>query len=224
MTAQILKLLGNKRGYDVLRNPLLNKGSAFTPAERVKLGLDGILPPQFNDMAMQAQRSYAGIERHRAPIDKYVALAALQDRNEHLFYRVVRDHIEEFMPIIYTPTVGQATREFSHVFQHSRGLWITPASRGRHCNGAAQCGRRASHPLDGGHRQRIDSRYRRSGRGRHRHLDRQVVAVHRRGRCTSGGNAAHQHRRGHRQQSAARRSAVSRPPARRGCAARSTTR
>jgi malate dehydrogenase (oxaloacetate-decarboxylating) len=130
MTGQILKLLGNKRGYDVLRNPLLNKGSAFTPAERVKLGLDGILPPQFNDMAMQAQRSYAGIERHRAPIDKYVALAALQDRNEHLFYRVVRDHIEEFMPIIYTPTVGQATREYSHVFQHSRGLWITPASRG----------------------------------------------------------------------------------------------
>jgi len=130
MTAQILKLLGNKRGYDVLRNPLLNKGSAFTPAERVKLGLEGILPPQFNDMAMQAQRSYAGIERHRAPIDKYVALAALQDRNEHLFYRVVRDHIEEFMPIIYTPTVGQATREYSHVFQHSRGLWITPASRG----------------------------------------------------------------------------------------------
>lgn len=130
MTAQILKLLGNKRGYDVLRNPLLNKGSAFTPAERVKLGLDGILPPQFNDMAMQAQRTYAGIERQRAPIDKYVALAALQDRNEHLFYRVVRDHIEEFMPIIYTPTVGQATREFSHVFQHSRGLWITPASRG----------------------------------------------------------------------------------------------
>lgn len=130
MTDPILKLLGNKRGYDVLRNPLLNKGSAFTPAERVKLGLEGILPPQFNDMAMQAQRSYEGIARHAAPIDKYVALAALQDRNEHLFYRVVRDHIEEFMPIIYTPTVGQATRDFSHVFQHSRGVWITPASRG----------------------------------------------------------------------------------------------
>ena len=130
MTDQILKLLGNKRGYDVLRNPLLNKGSAFTPAERAKLGLEGILPPQFNDMAMQAQRSYEGIQRHAAPIDKYVALAALQDRNEHLFYRVVRDHIEEFMPIIYTPTVGQATRDFSHVFQHSRGVWITPASRG----------------------------------------------------------------------------------------------
>ena len=63
MTDQIRKLLGNKRGYDVLRNPLLNKGSAFTPAERVALGLEGILPPQYNDMAMQAQRSYAGIQR-----------------------------------------------------------------------------------------------------------------------------------------------------------------
>ena len=130
MTDQILKLLGNKRGYEVLRDPLLNKGSAFTLAERAKLGLEGILPPQVNEMATQAQRSYAGIQRHAAPIDKYVALAALQDRNEHLFYRVVRDHIEEFMPIIYTPTVGQATREYSHVFQHSRGVWITPASRG----------------------------------------------------------------------------------------------
>jgi len=130
MTDQIVKLLGNKRGYDVLRNPLLNKGSAFTLAERAKLGLEGILPPQVNDMAMQARRSYAGIQRHAAPIDKYVALAALLNRNEHLFYRIVCDHIEEFMPIIYTPTVGQATREYSHVFQHSRGVWITPASRG----------------------------------------------------------------------------------------------
>ncbi len=131
MTDQIRKLLGDKRGYDVLRNPLLNKGSAFTPAERVALGLDGIVPPQYNDMTMQAQRTYANIRRQAEPIDKYVALAALQDRNEHLFYRLVRDHIEEFMPIIYTPTVGQATQDFSRVFQRSRGIWITPAMRGR---------------------------------------------------------------------------------------------
>jgi malic enzyme len=109
--------------------PIVEQGFGVHAAERTKLGLEGILPPQFNDMAMQAQRSYEGIQRHAEPIDKYVALAALQDRNEHLFYRVVRDHIEEFMPIIYTPTVGQATRDFSHVFQHSRGVWITP-SRG----------------------------------------------------------------------------------------------
>ena len=131
MTNPILRLLGTKRGYDVLRNPLLNKGSAFTPAERESLGLLGIMPPQYNDMAMQAQRTYANVQRQATPIDKYVALAALQDRNEHLFYRLVCDHIEEFMPIIYTPTVGQATRDFSHVFQRARGVWITPTMYGR---------------------------------------------------------------------------------------------
>jgi len=131
MSEQIHNLLGNRRGYEVLRNPLLNKGSAFTPAERTALGLDGILPPQYNDMSMQAERAYANVQRQPKPIDKYVALAALQDRNEHLFYRVVCDHIEECMPIIYTPTVGQGTREFSRVFQHSRGVWITPDMRGR---------------------------------------------------------------------------------------------
>ena len=140
MTDQILKLLGNKRGYEVLRDPLLNKGSAFTLAERAKLGLEGILPPQVNEMATQAQRSYAGIQRHAAPIDKYVALAALLNRNEHLFYRVVCDHIEEFMPIIYTPTVGQATREYSHVFQHSRGAVDHTGVARRHRNSAAQRG------------------------------------------------------------------------------------
>src|SRR4030095_417018 len=108
MSDQILQLLGNKRGYDVLRDPLLNKGSAFTLAERAKLGLEGILPQQGTDMATQAQRSYTGIQRHAAPIDKYVALAALLDRNEHLFYRVVCDHIDEFMPITHTPTMGRA--------------------------------------------------------------------------------------------------------------------
>ena len=130
MTQQIKALLGSRRGYAVLRNPLLNKGSAFTPAERLALGLEGILPPQFNDMALQAQRTYANIQRQTTPIDKYVALAALQDRNEHLFYRLMADHIEEFLPIIYTPTVGQATRDFSHVFQRSRGVWITQAMQG----------------------------------------------------------------------------------------------
>jgi malate dehydrogenase (oxaloacetate-decarboxylating) len=131
MSEQVRKLLGDRRGYEVLRNPLLNKGSAFTPAERAALGLDGILPPQCSDMSMQAERAYANVQRHTKPIDKFVALAALHDRNEHLFYRVVCDHIEECMPIIYTPTVGQGTREFSHVFQHSRGVWITSDMRGK---------------------------------------------------------------------------------------------
>jgi malate dehydrogenase (oxaloacetate-decarboxylating) len=130
MSDPIRRLLGNRRGYDVVRDPLLNKGSAFTPAERTALGLVGILPPQSQDMARQIQRTYAGICRQPTPIDKYVALTALQDRNEHLFYRVLRDHLEEFMPIIYTPTVGEATRDYSRVFQRARGLWVTPEMRG----------------------------------------------------------------------------------------------
>lgn len=130
MSDKTLKILGSKRGYEILRNPLLNKGSAFTPAEREALGLDGIVPPQYNGISMQAQRTYANIRRQATPIDKYVALAALQDRNEHLFYRLLQDHIEEFVPIIYTPTVGEATRDFSRVFQRARGVWIVPSMRG----------------------------------------------------------------------------------------------
>jgi len=126
----IRRLLGSRRGYDVVRDPLLNKGSAFTPAERTALGLVGILPPQSQDMARQARRVYAGICRQSTPLDKYVALTALQDRNEHLFYRVLNDHLEEFMPIIYTPTVGEATHDYSRVFQRARGLWVTPEMRG----------------------------------------------------------------------------------------------
>jgi malic enzyme len=125
------EVLGSKRGYDLVRDPLLNKGSAFTQSEREALGLLGILPPRVNSMAAQAQRTYANIQRAGAPIDKYVALMALQDRNEHLFYRLLLDHLKEFLPIVYTPTVGQATQDYSHVFQRSRGVWITPAMRGR---------------------------------------------------------------------------------------------
>jgi malate dehydrogenase (oxaloacetate-decarboxylating) len=123
---------------------LLNKGSAFTPAERDALDLVGILPPQHHDMATQARRTYGTIHRQTTPIDKYVALAALQDRNEHLFYRLLRDHLEEFMPIIYTPTVGEATRDYSRVFQRARGVWITPPMRGRIAAilRSAACGRR----------------------------------------------------------------------------------
>jgi malic enzyme len=124
-------LLGGRRGYDLVRNPLLNKGSAFTLAEREALDLLGILPPRVNSMEQQARRTYANIGRATTPIDKYVALMALQDRNEHLFYRLLLDHLKEFLPIVYTPTVGQATQDYSKVFQRSRGVWITPAMRGR---------------------------------------------------------------------------------------------
>ena len=120
-----------KRGYDVIRDPLLNKGTAFTLEERRTLGLSGLLPSEVNTMDQQARRAYAGIERQSDPLARYVALSALQDRNEYLFYRLLNEHLAALMPIVYTPTVGLATQNFSHVFQRGRGVWITPDCRGR---------------------------------------------------------------------------------------------
>jgi malate dehydrogenase (oxaloacetate-decarboxylating) len=120
-----------QRGADLYRDPLLNKGSAFTPQERASLGLDGLLPSRVNTMAQQVRRIHMTLDRLRDPFDKYLELSGLQDRNEQLFYRVLCDQLKALMPIIYTPTVGKATREFSHVFRRARGVWITPDHRGR---------------------------------------------------------------------------------------------
>jgi malic enzyme len=120
-----------QRGYGLIRDPLLNKGTAFTPEERRQLGLEGLLPSRVNSLDQQVFRNVQQLSAHRDPLDRYVMLADLQDRNEQLFYRVLTDHLETFMPIVYTPTVGRATREFSHVFRRGRGVWITPDHRGR---------------------------------------------------------------------------------------------
>jgi malic enzyme len=120
-----------RRGAELYRDPLLNKGSAFTPQERAVLGLDGLLPSRVNSMAQQVRRIHMTLDRLRDPFDKYLELSGLQDRNEQLFYRVLIDQLEALMPVIYTPTVGRATREFSHVFRRARGVWITPDHRGR---------------------------------------------------------------------------------------------
>ncbi|HEX7035667.1 MAG TPA: NAD-dependent malic enzyme [Pseudomonadales bacterium] len=119
------------RGHAVLRDPLLNKGSAFTPEERSLLGLNGLLPPACQTQDQQAVRVYRRLSVLSDPLDRYRALAALQDRNEHLYYRLLMDHLAELMPVIYTPTVGLATQRFSEVFERGRGVWITPADRGR---------------------------------------------------------------------------------------------
>ena len=119
-----------KTGYDLIRDPLLNKGTAFTQPERDAFGLHGLLPSEVKTMAEQARRIYASISAYGTPLERYVSLAGLQDRNEHLFYRVLTDHLEEFMPIVYTPTVGLATQNFSQVFRRGRGIWITPEFRG----------------------------------------------------------------------------------------------
>lgn len=119
------------RGDALLRHPLFNKGTAFTRAERATFALEGLLPDAVSTMEQQARRVYANIVRKTDPLERYIGLAALQDRNEHLFYRVLSDHLEEFLPIVYSPTVGQACREFSRIFRRARGLWITPAHQGR---------------------------------------------------------------------------------------------
>ncbi|MDX1501308.1 MAG: NAD-dependent malic enzyme [Thermoanaerobaculia bacterium] len=120
-----------QRGERLLNHAMYNKSSAFTREERVVFDLEGLLPEAVSTMEMQAQRVYANICRKREPLERYIGMSALQDRNEHLFYRVLVDHLEDLLPIVYTPTVGQASIEYSHIFRRGRGIWITPAHRGR---------------------------------------------------------------------------------------------
>ena len=119
------------RGRALLREPTLNKGTGFSPQERRALALEGLLPYQSKTLDQLAARVYSQIRRYPNALDRYVALAALRDRDETLFYRVLIDHIQELMPIVYTPTVGEVTQTYSHVFQQGRGLWITPDMQGR---------------------------------------------------------------------------------------------
>lgn len=119
------------RGAPLLAQPMYSKGSSFTHAERRSFGIEGMLPHAVSTLDLQRKRMYDNIARKTDPLEKYIGLAALQDRNEVLFYRVLLDHIEEFLPIVYTPTVGRACQDFSHIFRRGRGLWITPEHRGR---------------------------------------------------------------------------------------------
>lgn len=119
------------RGDALLGHAMYNKGSAFTEEERAAFGLVGKLPDAVSTIEQQSRRICANIRRNADPLEQYVGLAALQERNETLFYRALLDHLEEFLPIVYTPTVGRACQEYSHIFRRGRGLWITPEHRGR---------------------------------------------------------------------------------------------
>ena len=119
------------RGGDLIRHPQLNKGTAFTPQERDDFHLHGLLPHATNTLEQQIQRASANIKRLSDPLDRYAGLVTLQNRNEQLFFNVLLDNLQEFMPVIYTPTVGAATQRFSHEFRGGRGLWITPEDKGR---------------------------------------------------------------------------------------------
>ncbi len=131
MKAQILPQSNLNRGVKILHDPVLNKGTAFTEEERDLLGLRGLLPPRVQSQDLQVQRTMENLRSKPTDLERYIFLIALQDRNETLFYRLVLDHIEEIMPLIYTPTVGEACQLYGHLFRRPRGLYISAHDKGR---------------------------------------------------------------------------------------------
>ena len=118
------------QGVKILHDPVRNKGTAFTEVERDALKLRGLLPPRVHSMAEQELRVLGNVRAKPTDLERYLYMIALQDRNENLFYRVVMNHIEEMMPILYTPTVGKACPEFQHMYRKPRGFYVSMNDRG----------------------------------------------------------------------------------------------
>lgn len=119
------------KGYNLLRDPSLNKGTAFTSQERETLGLQGVLPPRVHSIDEQVERVLYNLRKKPNNMERYIFLTSLQDRNKTLFYRVLIDNIEDLMPIVYTPTVGQACQEYGQIFRRPRGIYISAEDKGR---------------------------------------------------------------------------------------------
>jgi malate dehydrogenase (oxaloacetate-decarboxylating)(NADP+) len=119
------------KGIALLQDPALNKGTAFTEAERDTLHLRGLLPPHVSSQEQQLGRVLENFRRKSSDLEKYINLSALHDRNEALFFRLLMDHPDEMMPIVYTPTVGLACQRYTHIFQRPRGIFVSAADRGR---------------------------------------------------------------------------------------------
>jgi malate dehydrogenase (oxaloacetate-decarboxylating) len=117
------------RGVTLLADPVANKGTAFSESERAEFGLDGLLPPVVESLEQQVVRAYEAFGRYNDDLGRHIYLRALQDTNEVLFYRLMIDHVEEMLPIVYTPTVGVACEQFSHIYRRNRGLFISYALR-----------------------------------------------------------------------------------------------
>jgi len=120
-----------ERGTAILLDPILNKGTCFSLEERRALGLEGLLPPAVATEEEQEVRAYENYLRAGDEVHRYLFLAALHDRNETLFYRLFLDHIEEMLPIVYTPTVGKICEQFSHIYRRPRGVHVSTRDRGR---------------------------------------------------------------------------------------------
>jgi malic enzyme len=119
------------RGKALLADPFLNKGTAFTQAERADLGIEGLLPPAVFTMEQQLDRVYENFKAKPTTLEKFIFMASLQDRNETLFYRLIHERIDEMLPIVYTPVVGEACQNFSHIYRRGRGLYISYEQRDR---------------------------------------------------------------------------------------------
>lgn len=115
-----------RTGQDIIHNPLLNKGTAFTKEEREEFGIDGLLPPHVSTIEQQLSRLRENYDHKTDDIERYIFLRSLQDRNETLFYAFLRKYIHEMLPIIYTPTVGDAVKKYAHIYRFTRGLFISP--------------------------------------------------------------------------------------------------
>jgi malic enzyme len=118
-------LAASRKGRALLENPLTNKGSAFTNKERDELDLHGLVPPIASTMRLQLDRAYENFLAKNTNLEKFIYLTGLQDRNETLFFRLVLEHIDEMMPIVYTPVVGEACQKYSHIYRKARGLYIS---------------------------------------------------------------------------------------------------
>jgi len=118
-------------GYQLLHNPRLNKGTAFTEAERRAYGLEGLLPPAVTTIELQVARRHAEIANLENDLQKYLVLSDLQVRNETLFYAVLMSDPATYMPLVYTPTVGEACQKFAHIFREARGIYLPITAHGR---------------------------------------------------------------------------------------------
>jgi malate dehydrogenase (oxaloacetate-decarboxylating)(NADP+) len=118
-------------GYEILHNPRLNKGTAFTETQRRAYGLEGLLPPAVTNIELQVARRHAEIANLDDDLQKYLVLSDLQARNETLFYSVLMSDPATYMPLVYTPTVGEACQKFAHIFREARGMYLPIGARGR---------------------------------------------------------------------------------------------